>query len=77
MPACLGTMMVPFGHETSYVKIQAPMADGRDQDRLATGGIKLPGIGASEGPGQTGQNKGEQLNMTYNVIRAKSFQSFN
>ena len=31
---CLGTMLYPFtAHATSYMYIQAPVADGRDQDK--------------------------------------------
>ena len=32
VPDCLEIMMVPFVHETSYMKLH-PLADGGDQDR--------------------------------------------
>ena len=57
MPACLGTMMVPFGHETSYVMIQAPMADGGYQDKALVGGATIT-MAAVTGPsGQAVQHK--------------------
>ena len=49
--------MVPFGHETSYMKLH-PLADGGDQDREAVGGMLLTSVGDFGGPGQT--NKKEQ-----------------
>ena len=55
MPACLGTMMVPFGHETSYVKIQAPMAGGGDQDKAIVGGMLSTRATATAAPGQAVQ----------------------
>ena len=52
MPACLGTMMVPFGHETWYTMVQSPVSDGGAQDRVALGGMLLIIVGASGAPGQ-------------------------
>ena len=65
MPACLGVMLVPFGHETSYVKIQAPMADGGDQDKAIVGGVLLTMINATGAPGQSEQQseKGSRIHM--------------
>ena len=50
---CLVTMMLPFVQETSYVYLQAPLADGGDQETTALGGTLLTREGASGGPGQT------------------------
>ena len=48
---CLGTMTLPFVQETSYVKLQAPLADGGDQERSTLGRILPSRVGASGGPG--------------------------
>ena len=49
--------MVPFGHETSYVMIQAPMADGGYQDKALVGGATIT-MAAVTGPsGQAVQHK--------------------
>ena len=53
LPACLETMTLPFVQETSYLYLQAPLADGGDQERVTLGGILLLSVGASGGPGQT------------------------
>ena len=53
--ACLGITTVPFGHETSYVKIQAPVADGGDQDRAIVGGVLSTRVTAIAVPGQAVQ----------------------
>ena len=52
VPVCLGTMVLPFALETSYVYLQAPLADGGDQERSTLGGTLLARVGASGGPGQ-------------------------
>ena len=53
VPTCLGTMTLPFVQETSYSMLKALLADGRDQARMAVGGMPLTRVGASGGPGQT------------------------
>ena len=52
VPACLGTMTLPFVQETSYSMLKVPLADGGDQVRSALGGTLLTRAGASGGPGQ-------------------------
>ena len=49
--ACLGTIMVPFVHETSYWKLQ-PLEDGGDQETTALGGTSLVRVGDAGAPGQ-------------------------
>ena len=56
VPACLGTMMVPFGHDTSYVKYQISLPDGGDQDKSAVGGALSTRTSATVAPGQAVQN---------------------
>ena len=53
VPACLGTMTLPFVQETSYSMLKPPLADGGDQARMAIGGMPLTRVSASGGPGQS------------------------
>ena len=53
VPACLGTMTLPFVQEASYSMLKAPLADGGDQARMAIGGMPLTRVSASGGPGQS------------------------
>ena len=56
VPACLVTMTLPFVQVTSYVYLQAPLADGGDQERATLGGILPSRVGDSGGPGQAVAN---------------------
>ena len=42
--------MVPFVHETSYVKFQVPVADRGDQDKAIVGGAPLTRKTSATGP---------------------------
>ena len=69
VPACLVTMTLPFVQETAYVYLQAPLADGGDQERVGLGGTSLARDGVSGSPGQTVARNNTQgkINITLSL----------
>ena len=67
VPACLVTMTLPFVQETAYVYLQAPLADGGDQERVGLGGTSLTRDGVSGSPGQTVARNNTQEKKHYSI----------